>query len=125
MKMVKTTDEKNTITQTALLQRKIFNPSIMPNGIRLKREIQAFRAAPTIATNCKIVSPQKSVETIHITDKAIFVRGPAIAVFPNVSLLMAPEIITAPGEIILNGDTIEIKVINAPNGVRRNSAQSP
>jgi len=58
--------------------------------------------------------------------RIMFVKGPAKAVFPIVSLSPGPAIITAPGEIILNnGAKIEIRVIKAPIGVSRNSAHNP
>lgn len=56
----------------------------------------------------------------------MLVKGPAIAVFPAVSLSMEPAIITAPGEMILkNGRKMEKAVISAPNKVNRNSAHKP
>jgi hypothetical protein len=59
-------------------------------------------------------------------ESAMLVRGPAIAVFPAVSLFMEPAIITAPGEMILkSGRKIEKAVISAPNKVSRNSAHKP
>ena len=55
----------------------------------------------------------------------MFVRGPAIEVFPIVSLSGVPAIITAPGEIILKGEIIDSIVMRAPNIVMRNSAHKP
>lgn len=61
-----------------------------------------------------------------MVESAMLVRGPAMAVFPAVSLSMEPAIITAPGETILNnGRKIESVVISAPNKVNRNSAHRP
>ena len=60
--------------------------------------------------------------SMHIVEMAMFVIGPAMAVFPTVSLVPAPAIITAPGEIILNGRKIQINVMRAPCIVSRNSA---
>jgi hypothetical protein len=61
-----------------------------------------------------------------MVESIMLVRGPAMAVFPAVSLSMEPAIITAPGETILNnGRKIESAVISAPNKVNRNSAHKP
>ena len=51
--------------------------------------------------------------------------GPAIEVFPRSSNVAGPEIITAPGEINLNGKIIEKMVIIAPIVVKRNSDHKP
>lgn len=56
----------------------------------------------------------------------VLVKGPAVAIFPAVSLSKKPDMITAPGEIILkNGRKIERRVIIAPKRVNRNSAHNP
>ena len=62
---------------------------------------------------------------IDTTERKRFVRGPARAVFPAISLSIGPEIITAPGDISLIGETIDSRVISAPNVVSRNSAHRP
>lgn len=59
---------------------------------------------------------------MHMPERMMFVNGPERAVFPTVFLVPDPQIITAPGEIILNGRKIEINVISAPCRVSRNSA---
>ncbi len=54
------------------------------------------------------------------------VKGPAREIFPRLSRLPLPAIITAPGETILKkGESMEIRVNRAPMVVNRNSAQSP
>lgn len=116
---MKTTD------QTILSQLKTFQPSKMPNGMRLKRAIHALKAALKIA----IVENgfDKYVYSANaMIERARLVAGPATAVFPTVSLSADPAIITAPGEIILkNCEKIDMRVIRAPNVVNRNSAQRP
>jgi len=114
-----------TIVQTILFQEKTFQPSKMPNGIRLKRAIHALKAALKRAT--LINGWGKSWDSANeMTERARLVTGPATAVFPTVCLSADPAIITAPGEIILkNGEKIDMRVIKAPNVVNRNSAQRP
>ena len=58
-------------------------------------------------------------------DKDMFVIGPAIDVLPKSSIVIGPDIMTAPGEINLKGKKIESKVINAPQVVKRNSDHNP
>ena len=63
---------------------------------------------------------------MHRAERTMFVRGPERAVFPAVSFVTGPAIITAPGEMILkNGRSIEIRVMSAPCMVSRNSAHNP
>lgn len=111
--------------QTILFHLKTFNPSIIPKGMRLKKAIQALKAAPNIATmkNCfdrlNARKMKKNIETV------VLVKGPARAVLPFILLLVDPAIITAPGEINLIGEKIESKVIKAPKRVNLNSAHKP
>jgi len=97
----------------------------MPKGIRLKRAIQALKAAPNIAIIWTKLLGGYNMNMTDIIERVMFVKGPARAVLPKVSLLIGPEIITAPGEIIFKGETIERRVISAPNMVNRNSAHNP
>ena len=61
-----------------------------------------------------------------MVERTMLVKGPERAVFPAVSFVTGPAIITAPGEMILKkGRSIEIKVISAPCMVNRNSAHNP
>lgn len=112
-------------TQTFLFHRKILNPSSIPKGIKLKRAIHALKAAPI--ANIKLLCGGDKIEITRKTvDNAIFVVGPAMAIFPMFSLSVNPEIITAPGDIILkNCDIMESNVKMAPINVSLNSAHSP
>ena len=61
-----------------------------------------------------------------MVERTMLVKGPERAVFPAVSFVTGPAIITAPGEMILKkGRSIEIRVISAPCMVNRNSAHNP
>jgi len=94
--------------------------------MRLKRAMIALIQAPKIAMSQKKVCGKLSITVTQKVESAMLVKGPARDVFPTASLVMGPVIITAPGEIILkNGDSIESRVISAPNMVSRNSAHSP
>jgi len=114
---------------TALFHRKTFNPSIMLNGMRLNRAMMALIHAPktAIVPIISIVPGAPMATAVNIVESVMFVRGPARAVFPASFLVIVPEIITAPGDIILknaNG-SIEMRVKSAPKRVSRNSAHSP
>lgn len=119
MEPASATAATNAVAQAIRFQRYIFKPSIMPKGIRLKAARKAFMKA----TIQKISSANVAIKT-HPNEMKILVRGPANAVFPTVSLVADPAIITAPGEIILNGGgrKIEISVMSAPCIVNLNSA---
>jgi len=94
--------------------------------MRLKRAIHALNVAPNKATIRTNSLGGYNTNTVNRTERIRFVKGPARAVFPTVSLSVGPAIITAPGETILNsGEKMEIKVISAPVRVSRNSAHSP
>jgi hypothetical protein len=98
----------------------------MANGIRLKTAMKALMAALKTATKKNgFRSPRTKVRIKKTLHKTMFSDGPAMAVFPILSLLELPAIITAPGEIILKGDIIEIRVRRAPNIISRNSAHKP
>jgi len=61
-----------------------------------------------------------------MTEMRMLVKGPERAVFPDVSFVAGPTIITAPGEMILKkGRSIERRVMSAPCMVNRNSAHNP
>ena len=61
-----------------------------------------------------------------MVERIMLVNGPERAVFPEVSLVTGPAIITAPGEMILKkGRSIERRVMSAPCMVSRNSAHNP
>ena len=111
---------------TALFHRKTFNPSIMLNGMRLNRAMMALIHAPKAAIIQMVLHAPRAT-AVNIVESVMFVRGPARAVFPASFLVIVPEIITAPGDIILknaNG-SIEMRVKSAPKRVSRNSAHSP
>lgn len=117
-------DTINAMAHTILFHQNTFNPSMMPKGMRLKRAMIALIHAPKTAT----VPTKFCVVTaimIHTAERTMLVKGPARAVFPALSLVIGPAIITAPGEIILKGmGSIEREVIIAPNIVSRNSAHN-
>ena len=111
-------------TQIFLFHRKILNPSSMPNGMRLKRAIQALKAAPSIRIGGRW--GRRNTNARSIVDNAMFVAGPAMDIFPIFSLSANPAIITAPGDIILkNSGSMESIVRMAPINVSLNSAHSP
>ncbi len=97
---------------------------MIANGMRLKRAIQALKAALHHATveNGFI---GYNTNTRDTSESSRFIKGPARAVFPAVFLLMGPAMSTAPGEMSLIGENMESSVMKAPNMVRRNSAQRP
>ena len=98
----------------------------MPKGIRLNRAMIAFIHAPKNELIQRKLFRVFARTVMHIAERTMFVRGPARAVFPASCLVIGPAIITAPGDMILkNGSSIERRVMNAPNRVNRNSAQSP
>jgi len=108
--------------QTFLSHRKTLNPSSNPKGMRLKRAIQALKAAPSRNIGAGI----RNAIAKNIVDKAMFVAGPAIDIFPTLSLSANPATITAPGDMILkNGEIMESSVKMAPMTVSLNSAQNP
>lgn len=126
--MIASTIEAEKLTpQMGLFQLKILKPSIMPNGIRLKIAMNEFIQAPKktmLGLSLKKLDMKPTAR--NVVARTMFVDGPAIAVFPMVSLDPTPAIMTAPGEMTLNrGRRIEINVIKAPVGVRRNSAHNP
>jgi hypothetical protein len=93
----------------------------MPKGIRLK----AARNALIKATNQKMSGVTVAIR-MHPVESRMLVIGPERAIFPTVSLVPDPTIITAPGEIILNGGgrKTETRVMRAPCMVNRNSAHN-
>jgi len=112
----------NAKAQTFLLHQNIFNPSIMPKGMRLKKAIKAL----IHATIQKKMFCVVAAIVVHIVERMTLVNGPERAVFPAVSFVAGPAIIMAPGEIILKkGRSIEIRVMSAPCMVSRNSAHNP
>jgi hypothetical protein len=125
VKTVRIRDGTKTKVHKALFHLNTFQPSNMPIGKRLKRAIHALKAALKEATVEKgldryVYSANETMERTRL------VAGPAIAVFPTVSLSANPAIITAPGEIILKrGEKIDMRVRRTPNITKRNSAQSP
>jgi hypothetical protein len=115
-------DAMNDRAQTSLFHQNIFNPSIMPKGIRLKKAMSAFIPAMIHKEVFCVVEAIMA----HRADRMMFVKGPDKAVFPAVSFVTDPAIITAPGEMILKyGRSIETSVIRAPCIVNRNSAHNP
>jgi len=110
--------------QTILSQLKILYPSRIPMGIRLNNAINPFQRAS------KRSKPEYGFGTNaaprSTDEKAMLIIGPARDIFAISSILAGPEIMTAPGAIILNkGEITEIKVKAAPHSVKRNSAHKP
>jgi len=115
-------DAMNDRAQTILFHQNIFNPSIMPKGIRLKKAMSALIPATTQKEVYCVVEANMA----HKAERMMFVKGPERAVFPAVSFVTGPAIITAPGEMILKyGRSIEMRVMSAPCIVNRNSAHNP
>lgn len=94
--------------------------------MRLKVAIMPFMKA-TMANRLTYVreSAGRDAAPKNAAPIAMLMIGPAIDIFAISSIRAGPEIITAPGEISLIGETIEIRVIMAPHVVRRNSAHKP
>ncbi len=112
----------NARVQTILFHQNIFNPSIMPKGMRLKKAIKALIHA---MIQKKVFCVVAAI-VAHMVERMMLVKGPERPVFPAVSFVTGPAIITAPGEMILkNGRSIEIRVMSAPCMVSRNSAHNP
>lgn len=84
-----------------------------------------MKKAPILNIEEIMLELGKSVGPKKAADNTILVTGPAMEIFPISSMLAGPEIITAPGEIILKGKNIEIEVKTAPQTVKRNSAHKP
>ena len=113
----------NATIQTVLFHQNIFNPSITPKGMRLKKAIRALIHGTNQKKVCCVVAAAIGVHTV---ERMMLVKGPERAVFPAVSFVTGPTIITAPGEMILKkGRNIETRVISAPCMVNRNSAHNP
>jgi len=111
--------------QIFLFQKKTFNPSSIPMGIRLKSAIQALTAAPSRRIGVKSYWGIGNAIAKNIVDNTMFVAGPAMDIFPMLSLSANPAIITAPGDMILkNGENMENSVRMAPMNVSLNSAHN-
>ena len=114
--------------QTTLFQENTLKPSRMPKGIRLKHAINELINTPKANANpnpktteiCETCTSKRKSKA-----KKMFVDGPTIEIFPIVFLSAIPPIMTAPGEIILNGEIIDNKVMIAPHTVILNSAHNP
>ena len=96
----------------------------MPKGIKLNNAMNELINKPKTNTNPIELFKTRANKRKNKA-KAIFVSGPASEVLPIVFLSATPLTKTAPGEIILKGDTIDSKVIRAPHIVTRNSAHNP
>jgi hypothetical protein len=94
------------MVQSFLFQNKIFTPSVVPKGIKLKRDIHELIKNPKRKIEEKEF-PRLIYNKKKTHDRTRFVRGPAKAVKPTNFLLISPEIITAPGITILTGKNIE------------------
>jgi len=92
-----------------------------PKGMRLKNAMKALIHA-MIQKNALCVV---TAIMVHTVDRIMLVKGPARPVLPALSFVIGPAIITAPGEMILKGRSIERRVISAPCIVNRNSAHNP
>jgi len=126
VKVINATDAINAMAHTILFHQNTFNPSIMPKGMRLKRAMIALIHAPkTEMIHRNSLCVLIAIMT-HMVERIMLVEGPARAVFPALSFVIGPAIITAPGEMILKkGRSIERRVISAPCIVNRNSAHNP
>jgi len=126
VEVVNAMDTMNAMAHTVLFHQSTFNPSIMPKGMRLNRAMIALIHAPKTAMTDKNALCVGTAITINIVERIMLVKGPARAVFPALSFVIGPAIITAPGEIILRGmGSTERRVMSAPNIVSRNSAHNP
>ena len=121
MKIVNGKDAPNAMPHTILLHQNTFSPSMMPKGMRLKRAMRALIYAMVQKNTFCVVT----AIMVHTVDRIMLVKGPASPVLPALSLVIGPAIITAPGEMILKGRSIERRVISAPCIVNRNSAHNP
>jgi len=125
VKVVNAMDTTNAMAHTILFHQNTFNPSIMPKGMRLKTAMIALIHAPKTAMMPTKFCVVTAIMT-HTAERTMLVKGPARAVFPALSFVTGPAIITAPGEMILKkGRSIEKRVISAPCIVNRNSAHNP
>jgi len=120
--IIKATDETKMMIQIVLFHKNTFNPSITPKGMRLKKAIKALiHAMIQKKVFCVVAAIM-----VHNVERMMLVKGPGRAVFPALSLVIGPTIITAPGEMILKkGRSIEMRVMRAPCMVSRNSAHNP
>lgn len=125
MYIVNASDRRKAAAHTALFHPKTFRPSNTPKGMRLKKAMKALMNALYKAMVERL--PVENIATPrNIVESTRLVEGPAREIFPIVSLLPLPAIITAPGEMILKrGESMEIRVKRAPTVVNRNSAQNP
>ena len=89
--------------------------------------MNALKKAVTAATSARGEDEGSTKVSVSATmQKTMFVKGPAMLVFPMVSLLAVPPIITAPGAIILKkGEMTDKSVMRAPIRVSLNSAHRP
>ena len=126
MIIIKATDGAKMMIQIILFHKNTFNPSIMLKGMRLRTAIKALIHATKTAMVQKNDIRRVIMIIVHIAEIIMLVKGPERAVFPTVSLVAGPAIITAPGEMILKrGRSIERRVMSAPCMVSRNSAHNP
>ena len=72
------------ILQVILFHQKIFNPSIMLSGKRLKRAIHALKAAPHMAMSDNGALGTYKKTSNNVVDNIMFVTGPTKAVFPAI-----------------------------------------
>jgi len=114
----------NIIAQAFLFQLKIFNPSNIANGIRLRKAMKALKNPPYSSEYEIGVFRNETVN--RAVDRIMLVTGPAMDIFAISLPWAGPAIITAPGEMILKrGDMAETAVNTAPQTVNLNSDQSP
>ena len=112
--------------QIILLQLNILKPSRIPNGIRLNNAMNPFqRASKNIKYALELAKKRNPIPS-NTDERTMLTIGPAIDIFAISSKRADPEIITAPGAIILKkGENTETKVRIAPHKVKRNSAHNP
>jgi len=114
----------NIIAQVFLFQLKIFNPSSIANGIRLRKAMKALKNPPYSSEYEIGVFRNETIS--RAVDRIMLVTGPATDIFAISLPWAGPAIITAPGEMILKrGDMAETAVNTAPQTVNLNSDQSP
>jgi len=119
-------DVEKLIAQTRLFHQKILAPSIILNGIRLRRDIHELSIATGIMIEEEEPFGTRKDKKRNRKESTTFVNGPARAVIPTILLSASPDIITDPGDTsFIIGENIDKNVIKAPRRVNLNSAHRP
>lgn len=113
-------------SQASLSQTSTFCPSNTKKGKRLKNARNALSIAPKLNTVCsQLPGGTKMLERYKRNAIEMLVIGPAMAVLPPISVVMGPDIITAPGASTLKGRKTDMRVMSMKDRFVLNSAQSP